>query len=168
MCGRERMSSGSTSASPMDRYLKTFRFGLNTPSSTQTFLTCHLGFATLGGKMGVKSGHNIMMLLPSSCESVSIIMLLCPTWTAKWDGFSLLWMISAWLRAPWWCSPLITVSRHMLGRRCQLRHDFLKWVKYIRQVSVSQTLWMCRILERNTVWPPDGSVVTQHCAVTAF
>lgn len=48
------MSSGSTSVSPMDQYLKTFRFGLNTPSSTQTLVTL---VATLGGKIGVKCGH---------------------------------------------------------------------------------------------------------------
>lgn len=63
----------------------------------------------------LKYTPTVFCIMPSSCVSVSTIMLLCLTWTVKSGGCSLLSMSWAWLRALWWCSPRIMVSGHMLG-----------------------------------------------------
>lgn len=50
-----------------------------------------------------------------SWGSVSTTMLPCPTWTLRSGGSSVLWMSSGWPTTRWWSSPLITVSKHLLG-----------------------------------------------------
>lgn len=55
----------------------------------------------------------VFCIMSSSCVSVSTITPLCLTWTLKLDGCSALLMSWAWLTALWWCSPQITVSRHV-------------------------------------------------------